>query len=67
MKGGLAAVLYALRAHWLEIMGAVRRDLGVEVRAIQTGGGSDGNHTSAVAPTIDGLAAGRTAPTSSSR
>lgn len=39
----------------LEIMRAAGRDLGVEVRAIKTGGGSDGNHTSAVAPTIDGL------------
>jgi glutamate carboxypeptidase len=39
----------------LEIMGAVGRDLGVEVRAIKTGGGSDGNHTSAIAPTLDGM------------
>ena len=39
----------------VEIMRAAGRDLGVEVRAIKTGGGSDGNHTSAVAPTIDGL------------
>ena len=39
----------------LEIMAAAGRDLGVEVRAIKTGGGSDGNTTSAIAPTIDGL------------
>ena len=39
----------------LEIMRAAGRELGVEVRAIKTGGGSDGNHTSHVAPTIDGL------------
>jgi glutamate carboxypeptidase len=39
----------------LEIMRAVGRDLGVEVRAIATGGGSDGNHTSAIAPTLDGM------------
>jgi glutamate carboxypeptidase len=36
-------------------MRAAGRDLGLEVQAIATGGGSDGNHTSAVAPTIDGL------------
>jgi glutamate carboxypeptidase len=39
----------------LEIMRAAGRELGVEVRAIKTGGGSDGNHTSAIAPTLDGL------------
>ncbi len=39
----------------LEIMRAAGRDLGVEVRAIKTGGGSDGNHTSAIAPTLDGM------------
>jgi glutamate carboxypeptidase len=39
----------------LEIMRAVGQDLGVEVRAIKTGGGSDGNHTSAIAPTLDGM------------
>src|SRR2546428_3633311 len=39
----------------LEIMRAAGRDLGVDVRAIKTGGGSDGNHTSAIAPTLDGL------------
>ncbi len=39
----------------IEIMRAAGRELGVEVRAIKTGGGSDGNHTSGVAPTIDGL------------
>ena len=42
-------------ARLLEIMGAVGRDLGVEVRAIKTGGGSDGNHTSGIAPTLDGM------------
>jgi glutamate carboxypeptidase len=36
-------------------MAAAGREIGVDVRAIATGGGSDGNHTSAVAPTIDGL------------
>jgi glutamate carboxypeptidase len=39
----------------LEIMRAAGRDLGVDVRAIKTGGGSDGNHTSAIAPTLDGM------------
>ena len=39
----------------LEIMRATGRDLGVDVRAIKTGGGSDGNHTSAIAPTLDGM------------
>ena len=39
----------------LAIMRAVGRDLGVEVAAIKTGGGSDGNHTSAIAPTLDGM------------
>src|SRR6266403_1647890 len=42
-------------ARLLEIMQAAGRDLGVEVKAIATGGGSDGNHTSQLAPTIDGL------------
>jgi glutamate carboxypeptidase len=42
-------------ARLLGIMTAVGRDLGVEVRAIKTGGGSDGNHTSAIAPTLDGM------------
>ena len=42
-------------ARLLEIMSAAGREIGVEVRAIRTGGGSDGNHTSHVAPTIDGL------------
>jgi glutamate carboxypeptidase len=36
-------------------MKAAGRDLGVDVRAIKTGGGSDGNHTSAIAPTLDGM------------
>jgi len=31
------------------------RDLGLALRGIRTGGGSDGNHASRVAPTIDGL------------
>ena len=39
----------------LEIMRGAGRELGVDVRAIKTGGGSDGNHTSAIAPTLDGL------------
>ena len=39
----------------LQIMRAVGQDLGVDVKAIKTGGGSDGNHTSAVAPTLDGM------------
>jgi glutamate carboxypeptidase len=39
----------------LQIMQAVGQDLGVDVKAIKTGGGSDGNHTSAVAPTLDGM------------
>jgi len=39
----------------LEIMRAAGREIGVEVRAIKTGSGSDGNHTSAIAPTLDGM------------
>jgi glutamate carboxypeptidase len=39
----------------LEIMRSAGRELGVDVRAIRTGGGSDGNHTSAIAPTLDGM------------
>ena len=39
----------------LEIMRSAGRELGVDVRAIKTGGGSDGNHTSAIAPTLDGM------------
>src|SRR4029453_13276592 len=39
----------------LRIMRAAGRDLGVDVRAIKTGGGSAGNHTSALAPTLDGM------------
>jgi hypothetical protein len=31
------------------------RELGLTRRGIATGGGADGNHASAVAPTIDGL------------
>ena len=31
------------------------REMGLDLRGIPTGGGSDGNHASAVAPTIDGL------------
>jgi glutamate carboxypeptidase len=36
-------------------MRAAGREIDLEVAAIRTGGGSDGNHTSHVAPTIDGL------------
>jgi glutamate carboxypeptidase len=39
----------------LDIMRAAGREVGLEVRAVKTGGGSDGNHTCHVAPTIDGL------------
>ncbi|MBM4442025.1 MAG: M20 family metallopeptidase [Candidatus Rokubacteria bacterium] len=39
----------------LAIMQKVGQELGVNVRAIKTGGGSDGNHTSAIAPTLDGM------------
>ena len=39
----------------LAIMKKVGQELGVDVRAIKTGGGSDGNHTSAIAPTLDGM------------
>lgn len=42
-------------ARLLQIMQAAGRDIGVEVRAVKTGGGSDGNHTSAIAPTLDGM------------
>lgn len=39
----------------LDLMRKVGGELGVDVRAIKTGGGSDGNHTSAIAPTLDGM------------
>ncbi len=39
----------------LELIQEAGRELGLELRGIRTGGGSDGNHTSQVAPTIDGL------------
>ncbi len=42
-------------ARLVEIMRAAGAVIGVDVKAIKTGGGSDGNHTSHVAPTIDGL------------
>jgi glutamate carboxypeptidase len=42
-------------ARLVEIMRAAGAMIGVDVKAIKTGGGSDGNHTSHVAPTIDGL------------
>jgi len=38
----------------VEIMRRAGQDLGVDVKAIRTGASSDGNHTSAVAPTLDG-------------
>src|SRR5256884_171904 len=41
-------------ARLLEIMQATGRDLGVEVKAIATGGGSDGNHTPQPAPADHG-------------
>ena len=40
-------------------MRAAGRDLPVDVRAIQSGGGSDGNHTSAIVPTLDGARGSR--------
>jgi glutamate carboxypeptidase len=39
----------------IAIMRRAGRDLGVEVKAIRTGASSDGNHTSSVTPTLDGL------------
>ena len=39
----------------VEIMREAGREIGLDVKAIKTGASSDGNHTSAVAPTIDGL------------
>jgi glutamate carboxypeptidase len=39
----------------LQIMEKAGHEIGLEVRAIKTGGGSDGNHACHVAPTIDGL------------
>ena len=39
----------------VEIMREAGRHIGLDVKAIKTGASSDGNHTSAVAPTIDGL------------
>lgn len=42
-------------ARLLAILGEAGKEIGLEVKAILTGGGSDGNHTSQVAPTIDGM------------
>ena len=39
----------------LALMQEAGRELGLTLRGIPTGGGSDGNHASGVAPTIDGL------------
>ena len=39
----------------LALMQAAGRELGLHLAGIPTGGGSDGNHACAVAPTIDGL------------
>jgi glutamate carboxypeptidase len=39
----------------LTLMQDAGRELGLTLRGIPTGGGSDGNHTSGIAPTIDGL------------
>jgi glutamate carboxypeptidase len=39
----------------LALMQQAGRELGLSLRGIPTGGGSDGNHASGVAPTIDGL------------
>jgi glutamate carboxypeptidase len=39
----------------LTLMQEAGRELGLTLRGIATGGGSDGNHASGVAPTIDGL------------
>jgi glutamate carboxypeptidase len=39
----------------LALVQAAGRELGLELTGIPTGGGSDGNHASAVAPTIDGF------------
>ena len=39
----------------LALMQEAGRELGLSLRGIPTGGGSDGNHASGVAPTIDGL------------
>lgn len=39
----------------LELVQAAGRELGLGLRGIATGGGSDGNHTAALAPTLDGF------------
>ncbi len=41
----------------LAILQEVGRGLGLDLKGIPTGGGSDGNHTAHIAPTIDGLGA----------
>jgi glutamate carboxypeptidase len=41
----------------LAILQEVGRGLGFDLQGIPTGGGSDGNHTAHIAPTIDGLGA----------
>lgn len=42
-------------ARMFEAVQAAGRSLGLELRGISTGGGSDGNHTSQYVPTIDGM------------
>ncbi len=39
----------------LALLQQAGRELGLNLQGIRTGGGSDGNHTAALAPTIDGL------------
>jgi glutamate carboxypeptidase len=39
----------------LELVQAAGRELDLSLKGIRTGGGSDGNHASAVAPTLDGF------------
>jgi glutamate carboxypeptidase len=39
----------------MELVQEAGRELGLSLKGIRTGGGSDGNHASAVAPTLDGF------------
>jgi glutamate carboxypeptidase len=58
LSGGISFPPMLKTERSLELLGLVReagRELGVDIDEIPTGGGSDGNHTSHYAPTIDGL------------
>jgi glutamate carboxypeptidase len=58
LTGGIAFPPMLKTQRSLELLGLIQeagRELGVEIDEIPTGGGSDGNHASHYAPTLDGL------------